>query len=255
MTQSTYDPCLLYSIQPFGLVGLQTDDTLFLATEKFAEKEQTQLEEAKFMAKERERLTTDHNIRFNGGIIQLKSDNSVTITQERQCRNLKTVSKDKASITSTRGITRDQLTTKEQHVAHRARGAYIASVCQPEAAYDLSVAAQAIEPTESDIKALNKRLQWQIENPTRGLRFVKLDKDSLQLLVFTDASFATNKDLSSQIGYVLVIKDKTDSANIIHWSSTKCKRVTRSVLASELYAMAHGFDIAVAIKTTIGKAL
>ena len=117
MTQSTYDPCLLYSTQPFGLVGLQTDDTLFLATEKFAEKEQIELEKAKFMAKERERLTPGHNIRFNGGIIQLENDNSVTITQERQCRNLRTVSKAKASTTSTRGITRDQLTTKEQYIA------------------------------------------------------------------------------------------------------------------------------------------
>jgi hypothetical protein len=39
--------------------------------------------------------------------------------------------------------------------------------------------------------------------------------------------------------------------NIIHWSSIKCKRVTRSVLASELYAMVHGVDIAIAINTTL----
>ena len=44
-------------------------------------------------------------------------------------------------------------------------------------------------------------------------------------------------------------------SNIIHWSSAKCKRVTRSVLASELYAMVHGFDIGIAIKTTLDKIL
>ena len=38
-------------------------------TEKFAEKEQIELEKAKFMAKKREQLITDHNIRFNGRII------------------------------------------------------------------------------------------------------------------------------------------------------------------------------------------
>jgi hypothetical protein len=43
--------------------------------------------------------------------------------------------------------------------------------------------------------------------------------------------------------------------NIVHWSSVKCKRVTRSVLASELYAMVHGFDIGIAIKTTLDKIL
>ena len=44
-------------------------------------------------------------------------------------------------------------------------------------------------------------------------------------------------------------------ANIIHWSSVKCKRVTRSVLASELYGTVHGFDISVAIKTIVDKIL
>ena len=74
-------------------------------------------------------------------------------------------------------------------------------------------------------------------------------------MIFTDASFANNKDLSSQIGYVIAITDRNGSANIVHWSSIKCKRVTRSVLASELYALAHGFDIGAAIKSTIQKIL
>ena len=37
----------------------------------------------------------------------------------------------------------------------------------------------------------------------------------------------------------------------MHWSSTKCKWVTRSVLASELYGVAHGFDVGAAIKGAI----
>ena len=73
--------------------------------------------------------------------------------------------------------------------------------------------------------------------------------------MFTDASFANNADLSSQISTVLVLSDDSNKANILHWSSTKCKRVTRSVLASELYAMVHGFDTAGAIKATIDKIL
>jgi hypothetical protein len=108
-----------------------------------------------------------------------------------------------------------------------------------------------INPDEKDAKLLNKRIQWQIENSTRGLSFVKLDIETLQLLVFTDSSFANNKDLSSQIGYILVLADLLNKVNIVHWSSVKCKRITRSVLASELYAMAHGFDIGAAIKATV----
>jgi hypothetical protein len=98
-------------------------------------------------------------------------------------------------------------------------------------------------------------LQWQIDNQSRGLRFVPLDKNSLKLVVFTDSSFANNKDNTSQIGFVITIADKNNNANIVHWSSIKCKRVTRSVLASELYGMAHGFDHGAVIKATIEKIL
>ena len=254
MEQSTYDPCLLYSNRPFGVVGLQTDDTLFVGDDDFAEKEQAGLEKAKFTAKERERLTSIHNLKFNGGIIETDGT-AITLTQVRQCKNLRIVSNKNTTTTSSRGAVRQNLSIKDQYIAQRARGAYISSVCQPEAAYDLSVAAQAVEPTENDVKKLNKRIQWQIENAARGLRFVKLEKESLRLLVFTDASFANNKDLSSQIGYVLVLADDAGRANILHWSSTKCKRVTRSVLASELYGMVHGFDMGASVKATVDRAL
>ena len=54
---------------------------------------------------------------------------------------------------------------------------------------------------------------------------------------------------------MIVLIDAIGKANIIYWSLTKCKRVIRSVLAVELYRMAHGFDIAAAIKLTIDKML
>ena len=82
------------------------------------------------------------------------------------------------------------------------------------------------------------------------MTFVKLNTDTLRLVVFTDSSFANNRDLSSQISYVITLADDTLKANIVHWSSVKCKRVTRSI-ASELYAIAYGFDIGAAIKATV----
>ena len=83
--------------------------------------------------------------------------------------------------------------------------------------------------------------------------------DNLKLFTLVDASFANNKDMSSQMGYVIILGNEIMSndgsfkirGNIVHWSSIKCKRITRSVLASEIYAMAHGVDIAIAIGGTI----
>jgi hypothetical protein len=254
MEPSTYDPCLLHSMQPFGVVGLQTDDTLFVGDAEFAELEQQQLHKAKFMAKDRDTLIQEKELKFNGGIIQL-TDAGITLSQQRQCEHLRSVQAESVTATSSRGAVRHGLTTKEQYVSQRARGAYIASVCQPEASYDLSVAAQAIQPDETDVKALNQRLEWQVQNAARGIRYVQLDRSTLQLLVFTDASFANNRDFSSQIGYVITLTDQKGNANVLHWSSIKCKRVTRSVLASELYAMAHGFDMGIAVKSTIERIL
>lgn len=126
----------------------------------------------------------------------------------------------------------------------------MASVCQPEAAFDLSAAAQHTDPTNEEINALNARLSWQQEHPDRGLRFKKLDESTLQVVVFVDAGFAGNKDLSSQIGYVITLRDATGTCNIIHWSSKKCRRVTRSVTASELFGLVEGFDTGSCIKAT-----
>jgi len=225
MNQSTYDPCLLYTnSNGFGIVGLQIDDTLFLADETFVEAEEAKLQEAKFLAKEREKLTLNTPIKFNGGYIKQEKD-SIALTQERQCQNLKPVTIKAIDLTSSRGEVRKAVTPKDQYVAQRARGAYIATVCQPEAAFNLSFAAQVVNPKKEHAKQLNKRLQWQIDNPSRGLRFVQLDtsKDSLKLIIFTDSSFANNYDLSSQIGFVIALADKNNKANIVHWSSIKCK--------------------------------
>ena len=81
--------------------------------------------------------------------------------------------------------------------------------------------------------------------------YVKLDINILRLLVFTDALFVNNKDFFSQIGYILVLVDIINKANIVYWSSIKCKRITRSVLVFKLYAITHRFDIGAAIKLTI----
>ena len=52
MDQSIYNPYLLQSNKPFGIIGLQIDNTLFLVDKTFAEVEQNKLYKAKFIAKE-----------------------------------------------------------------------------------------------------------------------------------------------------------------------------------------------------------
>lgn len=250
MTISTYDPCLLFtddSPETFGITAMQTDDTLSFATAAFSQKENEKLVEAAFRAKPKEILTEKTPIEFNGGRIQLEA-HDILFQQKGQVKQLKPIDPE--------AVDHDQ-----QYISQRARGAYIASICQPEAAYDLSVAAQVQTPGEKDIESLNTRIAWQIENADRGLRYIPITLSRAKLYIFTDGSFANNKDLTSQLGYLIVLGQETErtkdrfgiQGNTIHWSSTKCKRVTRSVLASELYGMMSGVDSGIALSTTLRK--
>jgi hypothetical protein len=95
----------------------------------------------------------------------------------------------------------------------RTRGAYVATICQPEAAFDLSIATQSQEPSDEDIKKLNKRLQWLIDNSRNGLQYIPLDLGRTKLFVFVDGSLANNQDYSSQLGYIILIGTEEPSTS------------------------------------------
>ena len=76
------------------------------------------------------------------------------------------------NLTSSRGKIQKTITPKDQYVAQHAQAAYIATMSQPKAAFDLFFVAQIVNPKEKDAKALNKHIKWQIDNPTQGLYFV-----------------------------------------------------------------------------------
>ncbi|KAF1972603.1 hypothetical protein BU23DRAFT_580735 [Bimuria novae-zelandiae CBS 107.79] len=96
--------------------------------------------------------------------------------------------------------------------------------------------------------AHEEKMLKKIENLNRGLRYIPITLINAKLIVFVDSSFANNKDLSSQLGFILMLINKSiDSnntfiiySNIIHYSLIKYKRVTRSVLASKIYSIVNG---------------
>jgi hypothetical protein len=174
MIESTFDPCLLHTIQMestesidqtftnrFGVIGIQTDDTLILADDEFATLEENELARAHLTFKRREKLNLTTPIKFNGGLITLADDdNTLLLTQSKQFDQIRLINlTSPVNLTSSRGEIRKMVTPKDQYIAQRTRDAYIATVSQPEASFDLSFAAQIINPKEEDAKRLNQRLQ------------------------------------------------------------------------------------------------
>ncbi len=83
MKESTYNPCLLYTYKDgFGVVSLQTDNTLFLGDQNFAKAEETELKKANFLAKEQEQLIVENLIKFNDGQIKLSNNSKIELNQE-----------------------------------------------------------------------------------------------------------------------------------------------------------------------------
>lgn len=77
-------------------------------------------------------------------------------------------------------------------------------------------------------------------------------------MIFINGSFANNKDLSSQISYIIILVNEASNdnsifslkGNIVYWSLTKCKCVIRSVLVLKIYGIVNGFDISILIAAT-----
>ncbi|KAK6206236.1 hypothetical protein QIS74_13655 [Colletotrichum tabaci] len=205
METSSFDPCLLVSSaesHDFGIVG---------------------------------NLTTSAPVTFNGGTLSLTGENTLILRQKGQGNKLALVPINGPD-------------AKQKYVEQRARGAYSASICQPEACFNLSSAAHHQDPSSDDIKNLNRRLQWQMDHPDRGFTFISVALPTAKLFVFVDGFFANNVDFTSQLRFVIVLANEkrvdddtfTIAGNIVHFPSTKPKRVMRSVLASEVYGLLAG---------------
>jgi hypothetical protein len=92
-----------------------------------------------------------------------------------------------------------------------------------------------------------------MKNKNRNLKYVKLNQSILKLVIFIDVFFVNNKDFSSQIEYIICLVDAINIVNILHWSFIKCKRVIRSVLVVELYAIIDDFDVHSVLKAILRK--
>ncbi|EFQ85084.1 hypothetical protein PTT_20063 [Pyrenophora teres f. teres 0-1] len=89
---STYDPCLLISkatdartTTGFSIVSMQTNDTLGLLDNTFANREDKEL---RFKAKDKQYLTDTEPIEFNGCTVRLSSDSVITLRQKKQGKKL-----------------------------------------------------------------------------------------------------------------------------------------------------------------------
>ncbi len=166
MMKSTYNSCLLFinqndsSSNVFELIEMQTDDTLMLRDDRFAELEENELKKAKLMFKKRKILITLISIKFNDEIIIIDSSGTLLLNQLKQFDQIRLINMTiSVDLIDSRDQIRKMITSKDQYVVQRAKDAYIITMTQSEASFDLFLTAQVTNLKEEDAKRLNKRLQ------------------------------------------------------------------------------------------------
>jgi hypothetical protein len=109
--------------------------------------------------------------------------------------------------------------------------------------------------TPDSHKLLNKIVKHLKNTKEIQLCYPKLDSETIYLAVYADASLNTNNDYTSQLGYIILLTDHTSTCCILHFSSHKSRRVTRSSMAPEALAFSDSFDHAFIIKHDLQRML
>jgi hypothetical protein len=202
-----------------GISDTCVDESLHAGSVNYLEL--TEKSQKRFLSRERK----FDNFTFNAADIQSNDDGTFSLCQTLYIETLSPLAPT-ASFTDFR--------------SHRAKVAWICHT-RPEVCYFANTSAQVTERTFSpvNVKSFN----------------AGLDINTLRIVAYSDASFANNADLSSQLGFVIFLSDASRKCNVINYRSCKSHRVTRSVLRGEILAFADAFDCAYTLRKDIGKML
>ena len=130
-----------------------------------------------------------------------------------------------------------------QLVSTRAKIQYNSQCTRPDLCAAVQVSSSDVsQPTPNTFEEMRKIIDQCLATASFKLTYVPLHIKSLSIVLFTDASFANTTNSKSQLGFVVLLKDGTNAANIVHYGSSRCQRVTCSVMASEIHGLLYGFD-------------
>ena len=132
--------------------------------------------------------------------------------------------------------------TFDEYHSSRSTLAFITHA-RPDIACYVNKAAQVTEEffDQQKVKEFNSCIKYLKKNQF-PLRFGPLNTNTLQIRVYADAASETNLDCSSQLRFVILICDASNSSHFIDFSSKKSRRVVRSMMRGEIFALADGFD-------------
>ena len=165
----------------------------------------------------------------------------------------------------------DQPVTEQERSELRSLLGSLQWLCQ-QSRIDITVAvnktAQRItSATVRDLLNCNAIAKRVLETPTLGIVINRgnFDFKNYMVVSFADAAFASGGDVKSQCGELTVVcqkrhvplisKGRYDLCSVISWKSATIKRVVRSTLAAEGYAVSEAAEQSILLKQVLAECL
>lgn len=135
----------------------------------------------------------------------------------------------------------------------RGREGYATACTRPEQSCALNQASQTLASKVGEEACDNLAVAIEDFQRPQTLEFPSLDLKIVEVRAYADAGFSNNRDLSSQLGFTIYLTDHTNTGAMVQWSSRKSKRVTRSTMAAEVFALGQAFDHRQAIRELVSE--
>lgn len=243
---SLVDPAVFYWLDEqckvTGVLACHVDDFLWAGSENFSTDVIPTLKSAFYVGRE------EHENFCYVGMDFVTINGVVHVHQHTYIENLLPI-----RLEAARAVQRDASlneTEKEQLRSKIGQILWVAKQTRPDIMFDASSLASNIKnATVQSIHETNKVIR-KIKSEKVTLKFQHLGSDdTLNFIVFSDASFGNLPDGGTQGGTLIGLMGEGGKFSPLSWQSKRIRRVVRSTLAGETLALSDGIDNAVFLAT------
>ena len=236
LKQSIYDPSLLYNNACPAVMMLCTDDTANILDETGLKEEATITN--RFVCTSREFSPVEFK-----GIDIIQRNEFVSLSQATYAEKMELKDLPLDNYTNTEQTR--ELDDREISLLRSDSGrlAWLATGTSPLSSFHTSVSLQSGRDNPITVKTMidaRNALRYIQKNLLSTLNFKPLHRESIHIRMYTDGAFQNLKTKHSQIGFVIMLSDKNNVSNIVHWHSARANRRPNSTEESEIFALDAG---------------
>ncbi|KAA8493483.1 Transposon Ty1-BL Gag-Pol polyprotein [Porphyridium purpureum] len=134
----------------------------------------------------------------------------------------------------------------------RGKLSYLSTGTRPDIQHVIVKLSQVTEMSYTEVHAKKLRSTAKLVDANRvAIHYAPLDPDTPRIRVFADASYGSNEDFTSQLGFVVFLGDSSETIHYLHSTSHKAKQVAHSVMSAKLLALVLAYDFAEGIQNEL----